>query len=76
MRAFLGTLLESFVTSVLISTPLSFVLTAYNVGITGSFWSAYIPNTLIAITVGTVLTPMMVRVAQRITRRDRGRAQR
>jgi len=72
MPTLLRTLLESFVSSVLISAPLSFVLTVYNAGITESFWSTYIPNTVLAIAVATVLTPFMVPLAKRITERAAG----
>jgi hypothetical protein len=68
----LRTLLESFLSSVLISVPLSFVLTVYNAGITESFWGTYLPNTAIAVAVATVLTPFMVPLANRLTERAAG----
>lgn len=66
------TVLEALISSVLISVPLSFVLTVYNAGITETFWSTYVPNTLIAVAVATVLTPVMTPLASRLTRRAVG----
>jgi hypothetical protein len=68
----LRTLLEFFLSSVLISAPISFVITVFNAGITESFWSTYVPNTVIAIVVATVLTPIMMPSANRITVRAAG----
>ncbi len=56
----------AFVTSVLITVPLAFVLTVVNVGFTSFFWQAYVTNGVIAVVVSTLVSLPIGPLAARI----------
>ena len=66
LAKFLDTLWFSFVMSALITLPVGFVLTAYNVGFTPEFVPAFLANLLIGLVVSTFVSiaayPMALRI--------------
>ncbi|WP_057913121.1 DUF2798 domain-containing protein [Peribacillus muralis] len=66
----LETILFSFVTSIIVTIPLAFVLTAYNLGFTDIFLKAYLTNSLIAVIVSTpaslIAAPLTVKIMRGI----------
>lgn len=66
LAKFLDTLWFSFVMSALITLPVGFVLTAYNVGFTPGFVPAFVANLLIGLVVSTFVSiaayPMALRI--------------
>ena len=56
----------SFVTSVLVTIPLAFILTAYNLGFSSGFVHAYLVNSVIALLVSTVASLGAAPLARRI----------
>ncbi len=63
---FLRSLWFSFVTSILVTIPLAFVLTVYNLGFGPAFLHAYLTNSGIALVVSTLVSIPATTLATRI----------
>lgn len=66
MRQFLQNLWFSFVTSILVTIPLAFVLTLYNLGFGPNFVHAYLTNSAIALVVSTLVSIPATMLAMKI----------